>query len=75
MGFKPNLHKTDWRYSVKNYFIGFARKFYPTLIYKQIKFRCFLQILQYWDIEVYWNILFENEIILAVLKFAKTIEI
>ena len=36
MGFKPNLHKTDWRYSVKTYFIGFARKFYPTLIYKQI---------------------------------------
>ena len=75
MSFKPNLHKTDWRYSVKNYFIGFVRKFYPTLIYKQIKFRCFLQILQYCNIEVYWNILFENEIILAVLKFAKTIEI
>ena len=56
MGFKPNLHEIDWRYSVKNYFIGFVRKFYPNLIYKQIKFRCFLQILQYWDIEVYWNI-------------------
>ena len=36
MGFKLNLHKTDWRYSVKNYFIGFAKKFYPTLMYKQI---------------------------------------
>ena len=46
MGFKPNLHKTDWRYSVKNYFIGFARKFYPTLIYNQIKFQLFLQILK-----------------------------
>merc|ERR1712212_1165269 len=53
MSFKPNLHKTDWRYSVENYFIGFVRKFYPTLIYKQIKFRCFLQILQYCNIEVY----------------------
>ena len=38
MGFEPNLHQTDWRYSVKNYFIGFARKYFPTLIYKQIKF-------------------------------------
>ena len=75
MGFKPNLHKTDRRYSVKNNFIGFARKFYPTLIYKQIKFRLFSQILQFWDIEVYWNILFENEIIFGGLKFAKTIEI
>ena len=46
MSFKPNLQKIDWRYSVKNYFIGFTKKFYPTLIYKQIKFRLFLQILK-----------------------------
>ena len=73
MGF--NLHKTDRRYSVKNYFIGFARKFYPNLIYKQIKFRLFLQfynteILRYIEI-----IFFENDIIFAGLEFAKTIEI
>ena len=42
---KPNLHKTDKRYSIKYYFIGFARKFYPNLIYKHIKFQLLLQIL------------------------------
>ena len=34
-----------------------------------------LQILQFWDIEVYWNIVNENKIIFAGLKLAKTIEI
>ena len=63
------------RISIKTYFIGFARKFYPSLIYKQIKFQLFLQILQFWDIQVYWNIVFKNETIFAGLKFAKSIEI
>ena len=43
--FKPNLQKTDKTYSVKNFFIEFARKFYPNLIYKQIEYQLFLQIL------------------------------
>ena len=30
------LHKIEKRYSVKNYFIEFARKFNRNLIYKQI---------------------------------------
>ena len=66
--FKPNLHKTDKGYSVKNYFVGFARKFYPTLIYKQIKFSIvfanfkpakiisFLnKIFQYTSLSQYWK--------------------
>ena len=69
MDFKPNLHKTDWRYSVKNFLIGFAKKFYPNLIYKQIKFQLFLQILQFLDIDVYWNIVSENEMIFYVWHF------
>ena len=45
--FKPNLHKTDksYTYNGKSYFIWFARRFYPNLIKKQVKFWLFLQIL------------------------------
>ena len=59
------------RYSVENYFIGFARKFYPNLIYKQIEFRLFLEILNqqklYHFQKKYFNIL-------QYLSFKKSIK-
>ena len=75
MGFKPNLHKTDWRYNMKNYFIGFARKFYPTLIYKQIKFRLFLQILKQQKLFYLQTKYFNTLQYLSIVKSVKNIEI
>jgi len=75
MGFKPNLHKTDWRYSVETYFIGFARKFYPTLIYKQIKFRLFLQILEQQKLFYLQTKYFNTLQYLSIVKSVKNIEI
>ena len=75
MGFKPNLHKTDWRYSVKNYFIGFSRKFYPTLIYKQIKFQLFLQILKPQELFHFQIKYFNTLQYCSIVKSVKNIEI
>ena len=75
MGFKPNLHKTDWRYSVKNYFIGFVRKFYPNLIYKQIKFWLFLQILNQQKLCHFQKTDFNMSQYLSIVKSVKNIEI
>ena len=75
MGFKLNLHKTDWRYSVKNYFIRFVRKFYPNLIYKQIKFRLFLQILKQQKLFYSQTKYFNTLQYLSIVKSVKNIKI